>query len=275
MGNQELLPGLSPSLRGAFPRGQERDAQRLSKVILVLVVCIGAISVQPATAGQCKGEMSHALAIVHMTRSYGELNGYPVHRGDDLYREPEEVLALRGLVAPKMLSSNNSRSTDAYILAHRHGKAVHGVLRVNVQHLYRFGQLEENIDKQKASQMEPSVESTFAEHVGHKPGASDEAQSVLKVSPKLHSCDQRRSDDFGIAHPSIFWFNMPRKFEKIVKKNVNCYCFFYHNPSGLMGSAKPKSEGFFLKANILKALYQQDKELFNSYTEFILASNLN
>jgi len=42
-----------------------------------------------------------------------------------------------------------------------------------------------------------------------------------------------------------------------------------------MGSAKPKSEGFFLKANIYRALYQQDKELLNSYIYFIITSNLN
>ena len=123
--------------------------------------------------------------------------------------------------------------------------------------------------------MEPSVESAFAEHAGHQPGASNKAQGVLKISSELHSGDQHRRDDLGIAYSSIFWFNMPRKFEKIVKKNVNCYCFFHHNPSGLMGSAKPKSEGFFLKANIHEALYQQDKELFNSFIEYRLTSNLN
>jgi hypothetical protein len=42
-----------------------------------------------------------------------------------------------------------------------------------------------------------------------------------------------------------------------------------------MGFANPKSEGFYSKANIYKALYQHDKELFNNYNVFNITSNLN
>ena len=256
MGDHELYPRLAPPLRGAFTGGQQRDAQRFPEVVLMLVVCISAIGVNPAAARQFKREVPHSLAVVHTPRGDGKLNGDAIYGGDNLYGEPVEVLAFAGLIPPVLLSPQYPRSRYADVLTHRQREAVHGVLRCDVQPLDRVGQLEEHPHQQAAGAMHPPVEPALPQHAGHQPGAANEAHGVLEVPPKVYSGNQHSGDDLRIAHPSFGGFTMSRKFEKIVEKNVYCYCFFYHNPSGLMGSAKPKSEGFLSKANIYKALYQ-------------------
>ena len=265
---KKFLPRFTLALGIGLSGGQELYPQRFIQVILMQIVCIAAVSVYPAAFRQIKAQVAHSLAVMHMPWGDGEFDGNTIHRSDYLHGEAIEVLPFRGLIAPVFEPSNQPGTLDADVVAHANGKAVHGILRFDVQALNCSGQLAKRFHHQITSPMDPTIKPTLTQHIRNKPGPSDEAQRALEVTTKIHASDQHRGDDLRIAYSAIFGLFMPLKFENIVEKNVNCHCFFYHNPSGFKVSTKPKSEGFLSIANFQALIYQQCKELFNSFINY-------
>lgn len=268
MRHKKFLSRFTFALGIGLSGGQEFYPQRFIQVILMQIVCIATVSVYPAAFGQVKAQVPHPLTVMHTPWGDGELDENTIHRGDYLHGEAIEVLSFRGFITPVFDPSNQFGALDADVVAHANGETVHGILRFDVQVFKGGGQLAKRFHHQVASPMDTSIEPAFTQHVRHKPCPSNETQRALEVAAKIHASDQHRGNDLRIAYSTILGLFMPRKFENIVEKNVNCHCFFYHNPSGFKVSARPKSEGFFSIANFQALIYQQCKELFNYFIKY-------
>jgi len=120
------------------------------------------------------------------------------------------------------------RAADAVVIAGSHRKAVQDVDRMFIQLLPGLAQQVEQGQKQFCFLMPAPVEATFTEHVRHIAHLPQEGASLLVVSAKEQSGNNRSSHDFCIAHPALWIFVMVKCFQKVVTQAINCYNLGVH-----------------------------------------------